>query len=68
MNAINLYITLDDFNNYIKSKLSDEDLAAFEDCTWVPLKLEFNVHTDMSINALVVPVKNGKTEMERYKV
>lgn len=62
MKAINLYISLDDFDAYIKSKLSAKDLAEFQDCTWVPLDLKLNAQTDMSIDALIVPVKNGEVE------
>ena len=64
MEAINLYISLEDFDAYIKSKLSENDLAEFQDCTWVPLDIKFNALTDMSIDALIVPVKNGKIESE----
>ena len=55
---INVYCTLTEFDDYVKSKLAKEDLDKFKDCTFVPLKLGLN-ETDMSIEALIVPVKNS---------
>ena len=69
MKAIHVYMTLDDFDTYIQNKLSPEDLSEFHDCTFVPLKLEFNVETDMSIDALIIPVKNsGIGDSDRHRV
>ena len=57
MKAMRVSITLDEFNSYIKSKLSESDLVEFQDCTWAPLKLEFNTEI-MIIDAFIVPVKD----------
>ena len=57
MRVIKLYTTLDDFDDYVKKHLAQNDLAEFEDCTFVPLNIGLN-ETDMSIEALIVPVKN----------
>lgn len=65
MNVINLYITLDEFSSYIRSKLSKEDNEKFQDCTWIPLKLELN-ETRSDIEALIVPVKNGNVNTFDY--
>lgn len=51
-----VYTTLTDFDHYIKSKLTKDGLDQFKDCTFVPVKLGLN-ETDMSIEALIVPVK-----------
>jgi len=58
MNAINLYMTCEEFSSIIKSKLSKADQEKFKDCTWIPLKIELN-ETTFDIETLVVPVKNG---------
>ena len=68
MKAIKVYMTIDDFDNYIKSKLSPLDLEEFNECTFVPLRLEFNTETDMSIEATIVPVKNGNVNNQRYRM
>lgn len=57
MNAINFYITLEEFDTYIKSKLDEETREKFSDCTWVPLRINNN-NADMSIDVMAVPVKN----------
>lgn len=57
MRVIKVYTTLDDFDDYVKKHLYQNDLAEFEDHTFVPLKIELN-ETDMSIETLIVPVKN----------
>lgn len=68
MRSIKLYISIDEFDAYIKSKLAESDVAEFQDCTWVPLDLKFNAQTDMSIDVVVVPVKNGEMERNRVSV
>ena len=65
---MHVYITMDDFDSYIKNKLSPEDLSEYQDCTFIPLKLEFNAESDMSIDALIVPVKNGDRDFDRHRV
>lgn len=57
MKIMKVYSTLDDFDNYVKEHLSQEDLEEFQDHTFVPLKIKLN-ESDMSIEALIVPVKN----------
>ena len=57
MPIMNVYCTLDEFSNIIKRRLTKEDLNRFEDCTFVPLKLDLDAK-DLYINALIVPVKN----------
>lgn len=57
MPIINVYCTLDEFSCHVKGKLTKENLDKFKDCTFVPLKLGLN-ETDMSVEALIVPVKN----------
>ena len=57
MPIMNVYCTLDEFSNIIKRMLTKEDLNRFEDCTFVPLKLDLDAK-DLYINALIVPVKN----------
>lgn len=56
MPIMNLYCTLDEFSDYVKKRLTKEDLDRFKDCTFVPLKLDLD--RDLYINALIVPVKN----------
>lgn len=58
MPIINIYCTLTEFSDYVKSRIAKEDLDKFQDCTFAPLKLGLN-ETDMSIEALIVPVKNS---------
>lgn len=57
MKMMKIYSTLDDFNNYVKKHLTQEDLDEFQDHTFVPLNIRLN-ETDMSVEALIVPVKN----------
>ena len=59
MKAISVYVTLAEFSNYIKERLSEKDLEETKDCTWTPLKIEFDEH-DMCVKALIVPVKNDE--------
>lgn len=57
MPIIKVCCTLGEFSDYIKPKLTDEHRNKFNDCTFAPLKLHFR-EEDMSIEALIVPVKN----------
>jgi len=57
MPIINVYCTLDEFSEDIKRKLTQEDLDRYSDCTFAPLKLYLDPK-DLSVNALIVPVKN----------
>ena len=57
MPIMNVYCELDEFSDYIKRKLTKEDLDRIEDCTFVPLKLDLDERS-LCINALIVPVKN----------
>jgi hypothetical protein len=57
MRLLKVYSTLDDFDDYVKRHLTQADLEEFKDHTFVPLKIKFN-ETDMSIEALIVPVKS----------
>ena len=57
MPIMNVYCTLDEFSDHIKIRLTDEDKNKFEDCTFVPLKIDLD-ESNLCINALIVPVKN----------
>lgn len=57
MPIMNVYCTLHEFSDHIKSRLTEEDLDKFEDCTFVPLKIDLD-ESNLCINALIVPVKN----------
>lgn len=68
MKMINIYVTLEEFNNYIKTKLPPEELAEAKDCTFVPIKIGLN-ECSFDIEALIAPVKNGDTNRNvRYKI
>ena len=67
MKMTKVYVTLDEFSNYIKSKLPPEELEGIEDCTFVPLKI--GLQKDLTIEALCVAAKNGTTNKDiRYNV
>ena len=57
MKVAKIYITMEEFNAYIKSKLHGDDLLELGDCTFVPLKIGLN-ETDFSIETIVVAAKN----------
>lgn len=56
MPIINVYCTLNEFSDYIKRKLTKEDLDKFKDCTFAPLKI--GLDENLNIDALIVPVEN----------
>ena len=57
MKVAKIYITMEEFSDYVKSKLHSDDLLELGDCTFVPLKIGLN-ETDFSIEAIVVAAKN----------
>ena len=57
MKVAKIYITMEEFSDYVKSKLHSDDLLELSDCTFVPLKIGLN-ETDFSIEAVVVAAKN----------
>ena len=58
MKALKVYVPFDEFSNYIKSKLNDEDLADCQDCVFVPIKIGLN-ECDFSVEALCVAAIDG---------
>lgn len=62
MQVVKIFITVNEFSDYIKGKLSDEDRENFSDCTMVPLLLELK--EDMTIQATIVGAKNGEYNPE----
>lgn len=59
LSAIKVYYSVTEFSDYVKCKLTKEAKEHFSDCTFVPLQIGVNEH-DMSIEALIVPVKQPK--------
>ena len=57
MKVAKIYITMEEFNAYVKSKLHGDDLLELGDCTFVPLKIGLN-EADFSIETIVVAAKN----------
>lgn len=67
MKVIKVYITLDEFSQYIKNKLPPEELADVTDCTFAPLHIGLN-ETDMSIEATIVAAKDGLHDNRRHRM
>lgn len=63
MKGVRVYIGIQDFSDYIKSKVPKEDLKNLEDCTFVPVKIE--LQNDFSIEALCIAAKDGMTIKDR---
>lgn len=62
MQVLKIYITVNEFSDYIKSRISEEDQEKFSDCTMIPLLLELK--EDMTIQATIVGAKNGECDPE----
>lgn len=66
MKMLDVYVTLEEFSDYIKKKLLAEELAELGDCTFVPIKI--GLSNDLCIEALIVAAQNGGTSDRRYRV
>ena len=55
MHAIKVYISGEEFDQFIKEHLDQRDAERFAECQWVPVKIEV---TDLlNIEALVIPAR-----------
>lgn len=68
MKGVKVYVTIQEFSNYIKNKVPQEDLKDLEDCTFVPIKIELK--DDLTIEALCIAAKDGMTIKDnvRYNI
>ena len=67
MKVIRVYMSAEEFSNYIRDRLPPEDIEGLDDCVFVPVKIGLN-DMDFSIEALVVAAKDGDAAPLRYKV
>ena len=55
MHVIKVYATAKDFDEFIQKHLSEEDSKKFQDCEWIPVKI--NVTDLLEIEVTAVPAK-----------
>lgn len=55
MYALKVYMTSEEFDQFIKKHLSDEDLERFAECEWFPVK--FDITDLMEIEVVAIPAK-----------
>ena len=63
MKGVRVYVGIQEFSDYLKSKIPQEDLKGLEDCTFVPVKIE--LARDFSIEALCIAAKDGMAIKDR---
>lgn len=56
MGRIDIYISPKEIDEFIKSRLSEEDKEKYKDCMWYPVIIDNNL-MDMGINITVCPIK-----------
>lgn len=64
MNALKLYVTFEDINNYIRTKVNPQ----YKDFNFIPIKAEIN-ENDLSIDVTLISMDDvGDKNHYRYKV
>lgn len=52
MHAIKFYITPEDFDEFIKSHLNDDEAVEYIDYEWVPVKIDVTDNLDIEVTAV----------------
>ena len=55
MHVVRVYATIEDFTNFLRSKMSDEQLKEFDEYHWFPTRIA--VENDMTVDFTLMAVK-----------
>lgn len=66
LRTVNISIPLEEWSEFIQSKISDDNKALTNGCVWVPMMIELN--RDGEIDMVSVAAKRGEPITRRFRI